>query len=149
MRHSITAPAVRSRTRATGHPPLVMVTAYDAPTGRIAAEAGVDIVLVGDSVAMVVLGYDDTLAVTVDDMERHVGAVARGMARATPPGPSPLLVADLPWLSFHLSRADTLRNAGRLVRAGAAAVKLEGGRRRLPMVAALVDAEIPVMGHLG
>ena len=119
-----------------------MVTAYDAPTARIADEAGVDIVLVGDSVAMVVLGYEDTLQVTVDDMARHVAAVAR-----TRPGP--LVVADLPWLSYHVSAEDAVRNAGVLVRAGAQAVKLEGGRRRLPVIAALLDAEIPVMGHLG
>ena len=119
-----------------------MVTAYDAPTARIADEAGVDVMLVGDSVAMVVLGYDDTLQVTVDDMARHVAAVAR-----TRPGP--LVVADLPWLSYHVSIEDAVRNAGVLVRAGAQAVKLEGGRRRLPVIEALVDAEIPVMGHLG
>jgi 3-methyl-2-oxobutanoate hydroxymethyltransferase len=91
---------------------------------------------------MVVLGYDDTLQVTVDDMARHVAAVAR-----TRPGP--LVVADLPWLSYHVSVEDAVRNAGVLVRAGAQAVKLEGGRRRLPVIAALLDAEIPVMGHLG
>jgi 3-methyl-2-oxobutanoate hydroxymethyltransferase len=135
----VTVPTLRAR---KGGEPLVMVTAYDAPTARIADEAGVDIVLVGDSVAMVVLGYDDTLQVTVDDMARHVAAVAR-----TRPGP--LLVADLPWLSYHVSVEDAVRNAGVLVRAGAQAVKLEGGRRRLPVVRALLDAEIPVMGHLG
>src|SRR5690606_2569672 len=102
----------------------------------------VDIVLVGDSVAMVVLGYDDTLQVTVDDLAHHVGAVARA-------GGSPLLVADLPWMSYHVSTEDTIRNAATLVRAGASAVKLEGGRKRLPMIRAILDAEIPVMGHLG
>jgi 3-methyl-2-oxobutanoate hydroxymethyltransferase len=119
-----------------------MVTAYDAPTARIADDAGVDVILVGDSVAMVVLGYDDTLQVTVDDMAHHVGAVARARPRA-------LVVADLPWLSYHLSTEDAVRNAAALVRAGAAAVKLEGGRSRVPVVEALVDAQIPVMGHLG
>ena len=99
-----------------------MVTAYDAPTARIADEAGVDVILVGDSVAMVVLGYDDTLQVTVDDMARHVAAVARTR-------PRPLVVADLPWMSYHLSVEDAVRNAAVLVRAGAEAVKLEGGRR--------------------
>lgn len=143
----VTVPAVRARKvrrdeGGGGAPPLVMVTAYDAPTARIADEAGVDIILVGDSVAMVVLGYDDTLHVSVDDMAHHTAAVARARPRA-------LVVADLPWLSYHLSTEDTVRNAGRLVRAGAEAVKLEGGRKRLPMVAALVAAEIPVMGHLG
>jgi 3-methyl-2-oxobutanoate hydroxymethyltransferase len=119
-----------------------MVTAYDAPTARVADEAGVDIILVGDSVAMVVLGYDDTLQVTVDDMARHVAAVARTHPRA-------LVVADLPWMSYHLSVDDAVRNAAVLVRAGAAAVKLEGGRRRLPVIDGLLGAEIPVMGHLG
>jgi len=135
----VTAPAVRAH---KGGPPLVMVTAYDAPTARIADEAGADVVLVGDSVAMVVLGYDDTLQVTVADMAHHVAAVARARPRA-------LVVADLPWLSYHVSPEDTVRNAGALVRAGASAVKLEGGRRRLPAVRAILDAEIPVMGHLG
>jgi 3-methyl-2-oxobutanoate hydroxymethyltransferase len=119
-----------------------MVTAYDAPGARIADEAGVDLILVGDSVAMVVLGYDDTLQVTVDDLVHHTGAVARARPRA-------LVVADLPWLSYHTTRGEAVTNAGKLVRAGAGAVKLEGGRKRLPMVEAIVDAEIPVMGHLG
>jgi len=91
---------------------------------------------------MVVLGYDDTLQVTVADMAHHVGAVGRARPRA-------LVVADLPWLSYHLSTDEAVRNAATLVRAGAAAVKLEGGRPRLPVVRALVDAQIPVMGHLG
>ncbi|HVM41190.1 MAG TPA: 3-methyl-2-oxobutanoate hydroxymethyltransferase [Acidimicrobiia bacterium] len=150
MRKSLTAPDVRSR-KGEGSP-LVMVTAYDAPTARVADAAGVDMILVGDSVAMVVLGYDDTLQVGVDDIAHHTGAVVRGLAgergteRATP---QPLVVADLPWMSYHVSREDTVRNAAALVRAGAAAVKLEGGAKRLPAVAAIVDAEIPVMGHLG
>jgi 3-methyl-2-oxobutanoate hydroxymethyltransferase len=139
---AITAPAVKACKVRTGAEPLVMVTAYDAPGARMADEAGVDIVLVGDSLAMVVLGYDDTLSVTVDDMAHHVAAVARG-------GGDPLIVGDLPWLSYHVSVEDTIRNAASLVRAGATAVKLEGGRKRLPMVSALIDSEIPVMGHLG
>ncbi|MGI8685033.1 MAG: 3-methyl-2-oxobutanoate hydroxymethyltransferase, partial [Acidimicrobiales bacterium] len=144
---AVTVPAVRARkVRPTEAgpptPPLVMVTAYDAPTARIADEAGVDIILVGDSVAMVVLGYEDTLHVSVDDMVHHTGAVARAKPRA-------LVVADLPWLSYHTSPEDAVRNAGALIRAGASAVKLEGGRRRLPVVRAILDAEIPVMGHLG
>jgi len=136
----VTAPGVRARKGSD--PPLVMVTAYDAPGARIAEEAGVDIILVGDSVAMVVLGYDDTLQVTVADMAHHVGAVARGQQRA-------LIVGDLPWMSYHVSVEETVRNAATLVRAGAQAVKLEGGRKRLPMVRGIVDAEIPVMGHIG
>jgi 3-methyl-2-oxobutanoate hydroxymethyltransferase len=137
-----TVPAVRARKTAAGSPPLVMVTAYDAPGAKVVDDAGVDVILVGDSVAMVVLGYEDTLQVTVDDMVRHTAAVARTSPRA-------LVVSDLPWLSYHLGPADTVRNAGALVRAGAAAVKLEGGRTRVPMVEALAAAEIPVVGHLG
>jgi 3-methyl-2-oxobutanoate hydroxymethyltransferase len=135
-------PAVRRRKVAAGDDPLVMVTAYDAPTARLADAAGVDLLLVGDSLAMVVLGYDDTLSVTVDDMVHHTAAVARTAPRA-------LVVADLPWMSYHVSPEDTVRNAARLVRAGAPSVKLEGGAKRVPAVSALVDAEIPVMGHLG
>ncbi len=141
-RTPVTVPAVRARKAADGGPPLVMVTAYDAPGSRAADKAGVDLILVGDSVAMVVLGYDDTLQVTVDDIAHHTAAVARAR-------PAALVVADLPWMSYHVSVADTVANAARLIRAGAQAVKLEGGRKRLPMVEALVDAEIPVMGHLG
>jgi len=122
--------------------PLVMVTAYDAPSARVVDAAGADMILVGDSLAMVVLGYDDTLQVTTDDMVHHIGAVARTR-------PRPLIVGDLPWLSYHVSREETVRNAAALVRAGAGAVKLEGGRKRLDAVAAILDAEIPVMGHLG
>jgi 3-methyl-2-oxobutanoate hydroxymethyltransferase len=135
-----TVPAIRAR-KGNG-PPLVMVTAYDAPSARIVDDAGADIVLVGDSVAMVVLGYEDTLQVSVEDMAHHVGAVARARPRA-------LLVADMPWLSFHLGRTETVRNAAALVRAGAEAVKIEGGGKRLEAIGALLDAEIPVMGHLG
>jgi 3-methyl-2-oxobutanoate hydroxymethyltransferase len=139
---AVTVPAVRAREVAGGAAPLVMVTAYDAPTARIVDDAGADVILVGDSVAMVVLGYEDTLQVTVDDMAHHVSAVARARPRA-------LVVADMPWLSYHLSTDEGVRNAAVLVRAGAAAVKLEGGRSRVPVVQALVDAQIPVMGHLG
>jgi 3-methyl-2-oxobutanoate hydroxymethyltransferase len=140
MTQAVTAPAIRSR---KGSPePLVMVTAYDAPGARIADGAGVDMILVGDSLAMVVLGYEDTLQVTVSDMAHHTAAVARAR-------PGPMVIADLPWLSYHVSAAETVRNASILIRAGAQAVKLEGGRKRLPMIEALLDAEIPVMGHLG
>ncbi|MEX0949513.1 MAG: 3-methyl-2-oxobutanoate hydroxymethyltransferase [Acidimicrobiia bacterium] len=136
----VTAPAVSARK--SHETPLVMVTAYDAPTARIADAAGVDMILVGDSVANVVLGYEDTLQVTTDDIAHHVGAVARTE-------PLALVVGDLPWLSYHVSTSDTVRNAATLVRAGAGAVKLEGGRKRLEAVQAILDAEIPVMGHLG
>ncbi|MEO6987317.1 MAG: 3-methyl-2-oxobutanoate hydroxymethyltransferase [Aquihabitans sp.] len=138
----ITVPAIATRKVRDGAEPLVMVTAYDAPGARIVSEAGIDMILVGDSLAMLVLGYDDTLQVTVDDIAHHTAAVARAK-------PNPLIVADLPWMSYHLSIEDTVRNAAVLVRAGAQAVKLEGGRKRLPMIEALIDAEIPVMGHLG
>ena len=104
-----------------------MVTAYDTPSARIADDAGVDIILVGDSVAMVVLGYDDTLSVTIDDMAHHTAAVARAKPKA-------MVVADMPWMSYHVSREETVRNAARLLRAGASAVKLEGGRKRLDMI---------------
>jgi 3-methyl-2-oxobutanoate hydroxymethyltransferase len=142
MAASLTAPSVRARKVRTGAEPLVMITAYDAPGARMADEAGVDLILVGDSLAMVVLGYDDTLQVTVDDMAHHIAAVARAR-------PRPLVVGDLPWMSYHVSVEDTVRNAARLVKAGAQAVKLEGGRKRVPMIEAIIDAEIPVMGHLG
>jgi 3-methyl-2-oxobutanoate hydroxymethyltransferase len=138
----VTVPMVRARKVRTGADPLVMVTAYDAPGARMADEAGVDLILVGDSVAMVVLGYDDTLSVTVDDMAHHTAAVARAQ-------PRPLVVGDLPWMSYHLSVEESVRNAAALVRAGAGAVKLEGGAKRVPVIEAIVDAEIPVMGHLG
>jgi 3-methyl-2-oxobutanoate hydroxymethyltransferase len=136
----VTAPRIRD---AKGQgTPLVMVTAYDAPSARVVDAAGADMILVGDSVAMVVLGYNDTLQVTIDDMVHHVGAVARTH-------PHPLVVGDLPWLSYHVSRDETVHNAAALIRAGAGAVKLEGGRKRLESVAAILDAEIPVMGHIG
>jgi 3-methyl-2-oxobutanoate hydroxymethyltransferase len=117
----------------------------------MADEAGVDLILVGDSVAMVVLGYDDTLQVTTADLVHHTGAVTRGLATSAPDRAAlkPLVVADLPWMSYHTTAVDTVRNAADLVRAGAQAVKLEGGRKRRPMIEDILDAEIPVMGHLG
>lgn len=135
-------PGIASSKVRNGSDPLVMVTAYDAPGARMVSASGADLILVGDSVAMVVLGYDDTLSVTVDDLAHHTAAVHRGE-------PNCLVVADLPWLSYHVSTADTVTNAAVLIRAGAQAVKLEGGETRVPMISALVDAEIPVMGHLG
>ena len=139
---TLTAPAIASRKVRDGEDPLVMVTAYDAPGARIASEAGADLILVGDSLAMVVLGYDDTLQVTVDDMAHHTAAVARAT-------PDCMIVGDLPWMSFHVSPEETVRNAATLVRAGAQSVKIEGGRKRLPMIERIIDAEIPVMGHIG
>jgi 3-methyl-2-oxobutanoate hydroxymethyltransferase len=120
---------------------LVMTTAYDAATARI-ADPIVDLILVGDSVGNVCLGFDNTLPVSMAMMNHHLGAVARTRPRA-------LLVADMPFLSFHLSPEDTIRNAGGFLQRGADAVKLEGGAKRVEMVRALVDCEIPVMGHLG
>jgi 3-methyl-2-oxobutanoate hydroxymethyltransferase len=149
---ALTVPAVRARTRANGAEPLVMVTAYDAPGARVVADGGADLILVGDSLAMVVLGHDDTLQVTIEDMAHHTAAVARGLASWTPSTAGarrPLVVGDLPWLSYHLGPQDAVRNAATLVRAGAQAVKLEGGAKRVPVIEAIVDAEIPVMGHLG
>jgi 3-methyl-2-oxobutanoate hydroxymethyltransferase len=140
MRERTTAPTVRDR---KGGPKIRMITAYDAPSARIADRAGADVILVGDSVANVSLGYDDTLAVTVDDMIHHTAAVARAE-------PAALIVGDMPWLSYHVSVDEAVRNAGRFIReGGAGAVKLEGGRKRLSVVRAVLDAEIPVMGHLG
>ncbi len=121
---------------------LVMTTAYDAATARIADAAGVDIILVGDSVGNVCLGFENTLPVSMAMMNHHLEAVARTR-------PTAMLVADMPYLSFHLSVEDTLRNAGGFLQRGAQAVKLEGGAKRLPMIHALLEAEIPVMGHLG
>ena len=144
-----TAPAIRARKVRNGGEPLVMVTAYDAPGARQAHAADVDLILVGDSLAMVVLGYDDTLQVTVDDIAHHVAAVRRGLASSTAEGSQPLVIGDLPWMSYHTTPEDAVRNAAALVRAGATAVKLEGGRKRLPVIEAILDAEVPVMGHIG
>ena len=119
-----------------------MLTAYDAPGAKMVTEAGADIILVGDTLGMVVLGYDDTLKVTIDDMVHHTAAVARAE-------PDAFIVADLPWLSYHISQEETVKNAAKLIRAGAQAVKLEGGYDRIPMIEAICKAEIPVMGHLG
>ncbi len=137
-----TVPFVRNSKRREGAQPLVMVTAYDAPSARAASEADVDLILVGDSVAMVVLGYDNTLQVTVDDMVHHTGAVARAK-------PNVVIVGDMPWMSFHVSIENSVRNAARLIKAGAHCVKLEGGVKRIPVIEAILDAEIPVMGHIG
>lgn len=142
MADTVTVPAVRSRKRGDGVAPLVMITAYDTPTAQAVDAAGVDLILVGDSVANNVLGYEDTLSVTVADMAHHVAAVARAEPRA-------LVVGDMPWMSYHTSIDDAVKNAATLVRAGAGCVKLEGGSRRSDVIRAIVDAEIPVMGHLG
>ncbi len=122
---------------------ITCLTAYDYPTARLLDEAGVDVLLVGDSLGMVVLGYDSTLPVTMEDMLHHTKAVRRGTQHA-------LLVADMPYGSYQTDAADAVRNALRLVKeAGAEAVKVEGGERHVETIARLVDAEIPVMGHIG
>jgi 3-methyl-2-oxobutanoate hydroxymethyltransferase len=137
----MTVPAFRAR-KGSGKP-LVVLTAYDVMTTAAAEAAGVDALLVGDSLGMVELGYDSTLPVTMDDMLHHAKAVGRRRREA-------LLVVDMPWLSYHLGATAAVENAARFVReAGADAVKIEGGRKRLEVLRALLDAEIPVMGHLG
>ncbi len=138
----VTVPSLRARKRRNGDTPIVMVTAYDEPGARIVSDAGADIILVGDSVANTVLGYPDTLHVDIDVMAHHTAAVARAEPRC-------LILGDMPWMSYHLTSEDAVRNAATLIRAGAQAVKLEGGRARIPVVEAIVKAEIPVMGHLG
>jgi 3-methyl-2-oxobutanoate hydroxymethyltransferase len=136
----VTAPLVRLR---KGGPKLTMVTAYDYPSARIVDEAGIDMILVGDSVANVVHGHAATISIDIDTMILHTAAVSRAQPRA-------LVISDMPWLSYHVSVEETIRNAGRLVREGGAeGVKLEGGRKRVPMISALVETEIPVMGHIG
>jgi 3-methyl-2-oxobutanoate hydroxymethyltransferase len=136
----VTVPGVKAMKRAQR---IGMLTAYDYPTAKIADAAGIDIILVGDSLGMVVLGYPDTLSVTVDDMIHHTRAVARGTQRA-------LVVGDMPYLSYHVSLEESVRNAGAFIRAGAQAVKIEGGKaQRIKTVEAILDAEIPVMGHIG
>lgn len=123
--------------------PIAALTAYDYATARLVDEAGIDLILVGDSLAMVVMGYDNTLPVTVDEMLHHTRAVRRAVRRA-------LVVADMPYGSYHVDAAQGVANAVRFLKeAGAEAVKIEGGRNRVELVERLVDAEVPVMGHLG
>lgn len=122
---------------------ITCLTAYDYPTARLMDEAGVDVVLVGDSMAMVALGYESTLPLTLEESLHHTKAVRRGVQRA-------LVVADMPYGSYHGEMGESLRNAIRFVKeAGAEAVKVEGGERRLELIARLTEAEIPVMGHVG
>jgi 3-methyl-2-oxobutanoate hydroxymethyltransferase len=122
---------------------FAMLTAYDAPTARLLDEAGIPLILVGDSLSMVVLGHESTIPVTMEDMLHHTAAVARGSNDA-------LIVGDMPFMSYQSSLEEGVRNAGRFLKeAGANAVKLEGGGRVLDIVARLVEAGIPVMGHLG
>jgi 3-methyl-2-oxobutanoate hydroxymethyltransferase len=144
----VTVPSILERKSVSVSPDssprkIACLTAYDYPTARLLDEAGVDIVLVGDSLAMVVLGYESTLPVTLEEMLHHTRAVRRGVRRA-------LVVADMPYGSYHGDSAETVRNAIRFVKeAGAEAVKIEGGERRMELILRLVEAEIPVMGHVG
>lgn len=122
---------------------IVCLTAYDYPTARLVDEAGVDVVLVGDSLGMVVLGYENTLPLTIEEMLHHTRAVRRGVRKA-------LVVADMPYGSFHGDKNEAVRYAVRFVKeAGAEAVKVEGGERRMDLIAQIVEAEIPVMAHIG
>jgi 3-methyl-2-oxobutanoate hydroxymethyltransferase len=122
---------------------ITALTAYDYPTARLVDEAGIDILLVGDSLAQVVLGYDSTVPVTSGEMLHHLRAARRGVSRA-------LLVADLPYGSYHLGEKETLRTSLRFIKQGGAeAIKIEGGRMRAQMIRRMVNAEIPVMGHIG
>lgn len=139
-RVSTTAIRARKGSRAEK---IVCLTAYDYPTALVLDRAGVDIILVGDSLGMVVLGYENTLPVTMDEMLHHVKAVTRAKPRA-------LVVADMPYLSYHLGEEDAVRNAGRFIKeTGADCIKLEGGLDRVAVIRAIRRAEIPVMGHLG
>ncbi|HSP13688.1 MAG TPA: 3-methyl-2-oxobutanoate hydroxymethyltransferase [Thermoanaerobaculia bacterium] len=140
QQQKITVPQIRAMKASKR---IGMLTAYDYPSAKVADAAGADILLVGDSLGMVVLGYPDTLSVTVDDMIHHTRAVARGTSRA-------LIVGDMPYLSYHVSIEESVRNAGRFIHAGAHAVKIEGGKpSRIKVAEAILDAEVPVMGHIG
>src|SRR5690554_5259527 len=122
---------------------IIMVTAYDYPGARLAEEAGVEMILVGDTLGMVVLGYKTTLEVTMEQMLHHIKAVAGGAEKS-------LVVGDLPFLSYQVTPEEALRNAGRLIQEGGAqAVKLEGGREAAPVVRKITSAGIPVIGHIG
>lgn len=137
----ITVPHILDRK--LGAEKIVCLTAYDYPTARLVDEAGIDMILVGDSLAQVVLGYESTLPVTVDEMLHHLRAVRRAVRRA-------LLVVDLPYGAYHQGNDEALRTSVRFLKEGCAeAVKLEGGRKRASLIRRLVDAEIPVVGHIG
>src|SRR3954447_6830899 len=122
---------------------ITCLTAYDYSSARLIDEAGIDMILVGDSLGMVVLGYDNTMAVTMEEMLHHTRAVRRAVKNA-------LVIADMPYGSYHLSETDAVNNAVRFVKeAGAEAVKIEGGENRANLVHRLLDAQVPVMGHIG
>ncbi len=126
-----------------GSEPIVMVTAYDYPSAKLVEEAGADVILVGDSLGMVVLGYESTVPVTLDDMIHHTKAVKRG-------APDTYVVTDMPFMSYHASREDTMKNACRIIQeSGANALKLEGGGEVISVIRTLTDAGVPVVAHLG
>ena len=140
-RHKITVSSLREKK--LQHEPITCLTAYDYPTARLVDEAGIDIVLVGDSVAMAVLGHENTLSITVDEMLHHVRAARRGVKDA-------VLIADMPYGSFHVDAKEAIRNATRFVKEGGAEmVKVEGGEKRADLIRQIIDAEIPVAGHIG
>ena len=140
-RQKITVASLREKK--LRHEPITCLTAYDYPSARLVDEAAIDIVLVGDSLAMTILGYENTLSVTIDEMLHHTKAARRGVKHA-------LLVADMPYGSYHVSPDDAIRNAARFIKeAGAEAVKIEGGEKRAELIRRIIDAEIPVTGHIG
>jgi 3-methyl-2-oxobutanoate hydroxymethyltransferase len=140
-RHKITVASLREKKHQ--RQPITCLTAYDYSSGRLVDEAGIDVVLVGDSLAMTMLGYENTLSVTLDEMLHHVKAVRRGVKNA-------LLIADMPYGSYHVSADEAVRNAARYVKEGGAeAVKVEGGEKRAELIRRIIDAEIPVAGHIG
>ncbi len=140
-RHKVTTATLAEKK--SRREPITCLTAYDYATARLVDEAGIDLILVGDSLAQVVLGYDSTLPVTVEEMLHHTRAVRRAVKRA-------FLVADMPYASYHVSVKEAVRNATKFVKyGGAEAAKIEGGEKRIDIVNGLVDAEIPVMGHIG
>src|SRR5579864_6267903 len=139
--HKVTTASLREQK--LRHDPITCLTAYDYATARLVDEAGIEIVLVGDSLAMTMLGYENTLSVTMDDMLHHVKAVRRGVKHA-------FLIADMPYGSYHVDPKDAILNAARFVKEGGAeVVKLEGGERRAELIRRIIDAEIPVAGHIG
>jgi 3-methyl-2-oxobutanoate hydroxymethyltransferase len=140
-RQKITVASLREKK--LRHDPITCLTAYDYASARLVDHAGIDVVLVGDSLAMTMLGYENTLSVTVDEMLHHARAVRRGVKNA-------FLVVDMPYGSYHLSSDEAVRNAARFVKeAGAEAVKVEGGEKRADLIRHIIDAEIPVTGHIG
>jgi 3-methyl-2-oxobutanoate hydroxymethyltransferase len=140
-RHKITVASLKEKK--LRHDPITCLTAYDYASARLVDEAGIDVILVGDSLAQTVLGYQNTLSVTIDEMIHHTKAAHRGVKHA-------LLMADMPYGSYHVNGDDALRNAARFVKeAGAEIVKIEGGEKRADLIRRVIDAEIPVAGHIG